>query len=235
MYIQSMKSYFLTLFFLLPVYGSAQQSAALKFDFPDSTLILSKVICLGNNLTKQYVIENEMSLKPGDLITYKAVAYDVDRIYSLRLFTKVNVFVLPDSVNTATLIITVHERWYFYPYPLFGFKDRDFSKIYYGAGLIHNNFDGRNVRVNGQFALGYDPFVSLGYNDPLFYMKRRIFFSTQVYYTEQRNRSLVSIGSSTNFDERRWGGSLSIGKRYTNFTSITTTLEYLNLNVSDNK
>ncbi|MDD8019170.1 MAG: BamA/TamA family outer membrane protein, partial [Bacteroidota bacterium] len=42
-------------------------------------------------------------------------------------------------------------------------------------------------------------------------------------------------GSSTNFDERRWGGSLSIGKRYTNFTSITTTLEYLNLNVSDNK
>lgn len=196
---------------------------------------VGRITISGNELTKNYVIENEMALHVGDMITHEAVDYTRERIYNLRLFTKVTINVLPDSADRATLLVQVHERWYFYPFPVVGFKDRDFKKLYYGAGLIHNNVAGRNILMYGQFALGYDPFVSVGYVDPLFGFKHQIFFSTHVSYSEQRNKSLVSLQSGPNFDEKRLGADVSLGKRYSLFSTITMTLEYLNLLVSDNR
>jgi outer membrane protein assembly factor BamA len=213
---------------------SAQTDSSVS-SFPDSTYTVGRIIISGNAITKEYVIENEMTFHQGDLITHGEVEYSKQRIYSLRLFTKVSIDVLPDNDSSATILVQVSERWYFYPYPLVGFKDRDFSKLYYGAGVIHNNVGGRNVLLYGQFALGYDPFVSIGYADPLFESKHHIFFKTHAYYTEQRNKSLVSLQSGPNFDEERWGGDISVGKRFTLFSSLTTTLEYVNLHVSDNR
>ena len=101
-----------------------------QFAFPDSTYRVAQVIFAGNELTKGYIIEHEMALKHDSLITYQAVQYDINRIYSLRLFTKVDIQVVPDSADYATLVVTVSERWYLYPFPVLGIKDRDFSKIF---------------------------------------------------------------------------------------------------------
>ncbi|MFA6541179.1 MAG: BamA/TamA family outer membrane protein [Bacteroidota bacterium] len=228
------------IFLLILVYGirlsflSAQENAN-EFGFPDSTYRVSEIIVVGNETTKSYVIENEMSLAVGNTVTYDAVRYDRERIYNLRLFTKVDIDVVPTSADEASVIVRVNERWYFYPYPVVGLKDRSLNKIYYGAGLIHNNVGGRNVLLYGQFAAGYDPFISFGYVDPLFGFDHKIFFSMHLSFSEQRNRSLVSLKNGPNFDERRWGWDVSLGKRYSLFSTVTTTLEYLNLHVSDNR
>jgi outer membrane protein assembly factor BamA len=131
--------------------------------------------------------------------------------------------------------VEVAERWFFYPFPVLGIKDRDFSKYYYGLGLAHNNVAGSNVQLYGAFALGYDPFVSINYINPQIDVENRIFFSARAYYTEQRNRSLLSQSNAPNFDEQRSGGELTVGKRFSLFTLITMKTEFLNLRVSDNR
>lgn len=202
--------------------------------FPDSTYYLGNIIIVGNELTKDYIIEQEISLTKGSLITRQKVQYDINRVYSLRLFTKVNIEVVPEFGNIASIVVTVNERWFFYPFPVGGIKDRDLEKIYYGLGLAHNNVGGNNVQVYGAFALGYDPFVSINYTNPFIDYDNKIFLSLRAYYTEQRNRSLISLAGAQNFDEQRSGGNISTGKRFSLFTTVSLSAEFLNLHVSNN-
>ncbi|MCK9407827.1 MAG: BamA/TamA family outer membrane protein [Bacteroidetes bacterium] len=229
-----MNRYFFILMTVVPL-CSAQELSDPQFSFPDSTFRVGQIIYIGNELTKYYIIEQEMSLKPGALITHQDVQYDINRIYSLQLFTKVDIRVIPDTGDLATLSVQVAERWYFYPFPVLGIKDRDFSKYYFGLGLAHNNVAGNNVQLYGAFAIGYDPFVSINYINPQIDVQNRIFLSLRAYYTEQRNKSLVSLAGTPNFDEQRSGGEITVGKRFSLFTLITMKAEFLNLRVSDNR
>jgi outer membrane protein assembly factor BamA len=236
LYIYIMNTFrFITLFVLLSSLLQSQEVTVPKLTFPDSTYYVGNIIIVGNDLTKNYIIEQEISLTKGSLITHQKVQYDMNRVYSLRLFTKVIIDVVPDSGNLASLIVTVNERWYFYPFPVGGIKDRDFSKIYYGLGLAHNNVGGSNVQLYGAFAIGYDPFVSINYINPFIDYENKLSLSLRAYYTEQRNRSLISLAGAANFDERRSGGIVTIGKRFSLFTFISFSAEYLNLKVSNNR
>ena len=145
--------------FALRVYCVADtDSLSHRPDFPDSTLHVRSILCTGNEVTKEHIILKEMSLKEGVLLTHEALDYDINRIYSLQLFNKVDIIVVPaDSV--ADLIVMVNERWFFYPYPIAGLKDHSWSKLYYGLGVAHTNVGGINVQMYGQGVIGYDPFA----------------------------------------------------------------------------
>ncbi|HTR80351.1 MAG TPA: POTRA domain-containing protein [Bacteroidota bacterium] len=229
----------LAIFFLL---FSAAMSPALAQDttdtapipYRDSTLRVTNILIAGNELTKDFIIEREMTLKVGSLVTHDAVAYDINRIYSLQLFNKVDIQVIPDS-DKATLIVLVSERWYFYPFPILGFKDHTWQHVYYGAGVVHTNFRGRKELVSIQTALGYDPFASVQYVNPVLDRAHNLFFSTKLLYSVQRNKSLVSLSNGPNFDERTYDGQVTLGKRFSIFSTTTATVEYTHLNVSDNR
>jgi outer membrane protein assembly factor BamA len=179
-------------------------------------------------------MEREMSLKVGSLLTQDALAYDINRIYSLQLFSKVDIKVIPDSA-TATLLVLVSERWYFYPFPIAGIKDHTWSHIYYGAGVVHTNFRGRKELVNVQLALGYDPHASVQYVNPLVDPEHNVYFSTRFSYSLQKNKSLLSLLTGPNFEEEYMGAEVTIGKRFSLFSTAATTLEYTHLSVSDNQ
>ncbi len=225
---------YLSIILSLVSFVFSQEVTIPKFNWPDSVYRVSQIYYIGNEVTQVHIIEEEMSLKTGDLVTHESVQFDINRIYSLRLFTKVDIQVIPDSSETATLSVIVTERWYFYPFPVLGLKDRDFAKIYYGLGLAHNNVAGNNVQMYGAFGLGYDPFISFNYVNPRIDAENKLFFSFRSYYTEQRNRSLISLAGAPNFDENRSGIEMSLGKRYSLFTTLSMKLEYLNLSVSNN-
>ncbi|HTX17360.1 MAG TPA: POTRA domain-containing protein [Bacteroidota bacterium] len=203
-------------------------------EYPDSTLRVSNIIFVGNELTKDFIIEREMSLKPGSLLTKDAVAYDIDRIYSLQLFNKVDIQVVPDS-TTATLIVLVSERWYFFPYPIFGIRDHTWAHLYYGAGVVHTNFRGRREFISLQGALGYNPYISLQYTNPVVDQENNLYFSTRVSYSLIRNQSLVSLMNGPNFDQKLEDGQVTLGKRFSLFTTATATLEYTRLSVTNNQ
>lgn len=180
---------------------------------PDSLFTVHDVVIVGNEKTKPYVLSREMTLKEGDAITAEAVEYDKKRIYSLGLFTRVEIGYIPLQPPAARLVILVSERWYLYPFPLIGIKDRDWSKLYFGGGVTHQNFRGRNEKLYVALTVGYDPTVIFLYRNPLIDAENNYFLNAGFRWNVIRNRSLLAIGTGQNFDERHLSLSLDIGKR----------------------
>ena len=102
-------------------------------DVPDSLWSVDSIIVTGNFHTKSFVIVREMTLRPGLPITRRRLEYDQNRIYSLRLFNEVRMAVVPSAQGFAHVVVEVSERWYIFPYPIFGIRDRDWSRIFFGA------------------------------------------------------------------------------------------------------
>lgn len=180
--------------------------------------VIDTVIVSGNEKTKAYVILDEMSMKPGGRVTQEAIEYDRNRIYSLGLFTSVEI--LYDSLGTTRfLYVEVKERWYLIPVPILGFRDGDPHKPFYGGGLLHTNFRGRNQKLYGSVILGFDPALSLSFVDPLFDRERNLSFGTSLSIGTVRNRSLIESALTGDFDERHFDVNFSVGKRFTLFES----------------
>jgi outer membrane protein assembly factor BamA len=226
-------------FFLCAAYLCAAPAVLHASDaeeaYPDSTLRVSEIVFSGNDVTKEYVVEREMSLKPGAVITHDAVQYDIERIYSLQLFTKVNITVLPADSASARLLVTLNERWYFYPFPVVGLKDNNWHDIYYGLGVAHNNVGGRAVQAAIQCVFGYDPFIAVSFYNPAVSSDNSLFLSSRFSYSIQKNKSLVSQAGGVNFDEYRSDADVGLGRRISRFSAVSVDVEYFRLTVSDNK
>lgn len=173
---------------------------------------VDSVVISGNSRTHDYVIRNEMSITAGHQFTPEMIEFDRSRIYSLGLFTSVELF-LDTLAGRSIMRVLVDERWFVFPVPLFGFRDGDVKRSYYGAGLYHNNFQGKNQKLFGSVVFGADPSAQISFTDPLIDRESRISFGTQVAFSRKRNRSEVEAAVTGDFDELHYGGSVSVGKR----------------------
>jgi outer membrane protein assembly factor BamA len=187
----------------------------------DSAIIVRDIQIRGNITTETHVILREMSLKIGDTLTQQAKDLDRNNIYNLRLFNKVDVV---DSVyqNQATVIVTVSERWYFIPFPVFGMKYRDLSKLYYGAGMMHQNFRGRNEKLFTLIYFGYDQLFMVNYQNPKVTDDDDIFIVTALTLQKLHNLSSNS--------EEYMNSNLflrgTIGKRFGMYQTLSSTYGY---------
>jgi len=181
---------------------------------PDSAFVIDEIVVVGNEKTKEYVLLREMTLKQGDYITAEAMENDKKRIYNLGLFTRVEIGYIPTVPPRANLLILVNERWFIYPFPVGGIKDRDWKKLYFGAGIMHQNFRGRNEKLYAVFTLGYDPTVIFSYRNPLIDEENDFFLGTSLAWRVIRNRSLLAIGGGNDFDERHISIGVDFGKRF---------------------
>ena len=174
--------------------------------------VIDTVLVVGNEKTEAYVILDEMTLRRGSPVSPALLAYDRDRIYSLGLFTSVDLQF--DSVNVPrTLFVIVRERWHIIPHVIIGFRDGDPKKIYYGAGFLHNNLRGRNQKLYLSLAFGYDPAFALSYLDPLFDHEHRLSLGFSLSYSRIRSRSVTSPAAG-NFDENHYDAFATLGKRF---------------------
>jgi len=140
--------------------------------FTDSTsnkmLYVDRVLIIGNKVTKQRIIERELSLKPGDSIRanilQSTLLWDKNKLYNLRLFNTASVRALDMGNDHIDLLVEVTERWYIFPLPIFELSDRNFNewwnnynhdltRINYGLRIYKYNFRGRNesLRLTAQF------------------------------------------------------------------------------------
>ncbi len=202
-------------------------------DFPDSVFVVDTVTITGNAHTKDFVILREMSLHPGALITRDLLEYDKNRIYSLGLFTEVVLKVMPTTSGKATIDVDVRERWYIYPYPIFGIKDRDWSKLFYGAGLAHLNFRGRDEKLFATFVFGYDPMVALSYRNPFLSEEGTYYLEGHLSYSTEQNQSILAEEDTANFDERHFSVSTTIGRRFGIHHNVWAQLGYDIISVPD--
>jgi outer membrane protein assembly factor BamA len=198
----------------------------------DPTILVSDIVVIGNRVTLKSVILREMNHRVGVPLKPELLPYDRDRIYSLGLFNRVEIYHHIQDLE-ATIYVNVHERWYIFPVPVFGMRDRDWNKLYYGLGVVHNNFRGRNEKLWGGFALGYDPWVSLAYSNPAILGREDIYIDVQLLYSKTQNKSIISQGEENNFDENRYGTDFNFGKRLSLYSSITVMTGFRAVHLSE--
>jgi len=186
----------------------------------ESPLTVGEVLINGNEKTRAFVILREMSLRPGEEITREKLDYDRERIYSLRLFNRVQVRAAPAGSGKANIMVEVNERWYIFPFPILGIRDRDWGKVFYGAGVAHNNFRGRNEKLFASVVLGYDPAISLFYRNSFLGDEGTWFMDAKTAYSRVRNRSPQVEALLGGYEERHFSFLSNIGRRLGRHHSI---------------
>jgi outer membrane protein assembly factor BamA len=192
--------------------------------------IIDTIIIAGNETTKDYVILDEMTLKPGARATVEAVEFDRNRIYSLGLFTNVEIYC--DSLpGQRFLLVDVSERWYLIPVPVFGFTDGDPKRPYYGGGVLHYNFGGRNQKLFASIVFGDNPSLALRFSDPLISREHNLYFSGSLSYSRTRNRSKIAAAVAGDFDEFHYDINSTLGKRFSLYETAGINIGYRMVNV----
>ncbi len=194
--------------------------------------IIDTVVVIGNEKTKEFVITREMTLKAGMDATPDLVEFDRGRIYSTGLFTRVDVTVVPVGGRNL-LIVDVNERWYIIPLPIFGFREGDPKKPFYGAGLLHNNFRGLNQKLFGSIVLGYNPSLALSFSDPWIDRENDLYFSGAFSFSRIKNKSNIAIANTSNFDELHYEINGVLGKRFNIYENVGVQLGYQIVSVTD--
>jgi outer membrane protein assembly factor BamA len=194
----------------------------------DSIIIVNDIQIYGNRTTKDYVIRREMAMKIGDTLTQAAIELDRNNVYNLLLFNKVDIDYSVQQ-NQATVFVIVSERWYFIPYPIVGMKYRDPQKLYYGVGVAHVNFRGRNEKVFANMGFGYDRWLSLNYKNPKVTDDDDIFINTAL--TLQKVHSLSNVNGE--YENSNLFLSGTFGKRFGMYQMLSGTLGYEVWQVTD--
>jgi outer membrane protein assembly factor BamA len=224
-------------------------------DTTESTsLKVNRVLIIGNKITRNRIIERELSLKPGDTVSVTRLSeillLDKNKVYNLRLFNTVNIRSLQLDSTTIDLLVEVSERWYTFPSPIFELSDRnfnewwqnyghDFKRVNYGLRLVQRNFRGRNetVRLNAQF--GYLRRFSLLYSIPNLDEKQKHGLSFGFDYGEPKNLAYYTSDHKLDFLELRetlkksMGGNITYSYRRSFYESHSLQLEYRNSEVAD--
>lgn len=175
---------------------------------------VDSIIIIGNKITEPEIILRELTFKAGETVTKENLDYNEDRIYSLGIFTRVDLLIsLNDNFNK--LIIYLEESWYIYPIPFAELKDKDWDKISYGIDLIIKNFRGRNEILRGRAAFGFDPSFHVEYYNPLLISSENIFFKINLFYLHSQNKSRIAeLLHGKSFEQKFINGSITLGKRF---------------------
>jgi outer membrane protein assembly factor BamA len=194
----------------------------------DTTLspIVAKIVIEGNRRTKTRVILHEMRTQVGDTIDVETLQADQKRILNLGLFNRVEIDPVPEPEGIV-IVVSVTERLYLFPYPIFFINERDWGKISFGAGVVHSNFRGRNEQLMISGWAGYNPAFQVYYTNPWLFGPSHLLTSVVFSAQRVRNRSFLLLDRTV--DEKRIGGSWGIGRRFGLFTYLSLNFSYSEL------
>lgn len=164
------------LFTLLSFTVSAQNAAVPSF-------LIDSVKLEGNKITRDNIIFRELEFTVGN-------TYEISKLDSLIIKSRQNLmnrslfnFVTITPFfhgNKCTITVSVIERWYIWPIPIFSFADpnfnvwwqtKDFNRLNYGLNLKIENFRGRMENLYFTFQGGYDRILSVRWIIP--YLTRK--------------------------------------------------------------
>lgn len=211
-------------------------------DKDTNKIFINRIIIFGNDVTKDEVIRREMETKENSFLDLEVFREDIERIYNLGLFNKIDVMPLPIGEGKFNLAITVEETFYLVPVPVFNIKESDFSKIQVGANILWRNFAGMNQTLGLGFALGYEPFVSLYYYNPWLGKKSHFITSFSLNYNKTVNKSITNANNTVEIQEKsdiakydnlNFNIGFTLGKYFSKYFSVSASLGYNSLSVSD--
>lgn len=223
-----MKKLIVTYLFFASIFTVAQDTTKLT-QHMDELLQIDSIKIIGNEKTKDFVILRELTISPGDSVDSEILKFNRERIFSLGIFTRVDLSTTQKS-NLNYLIITVEESWYIFPVPFINIPEKTFTRVSYGINLFWVNFRGRDETIKSTLSFGYDPFFSLAYENPLIISSADISFMMGGLYSTPINKSpTADLIHGSSFDYITSYGQITFGKRLnlTNEIFITGGFNYM--------
>ncbi len=193
--------------------------------------VVSEILFNGNKVTREETMLREMVLKPGDVYSDSLRRVCEKRIYNLQLFNHVEIIPIPDH-NHVALWVNVTERVFFYPIPIVRLEDRDWNKISYGLGVVHNNIRGLNEFIVAELVFGNRPGYAFQYFNPWIGREQRYTFGMLV-----QSYSLRSYYSLLNpvddFNEQHFRTQVSFGRYWGRYFSLSASVAYEKVTTDD--
>ncbi|HNX75028.1 MAG TPA: BamA/TamA family outer membrane protein [Candidatus Rifleibacterium sp.] len=173
--------------------------------------ILSEIRIEGLKKTREKVVRRELTVKPGEIYDNKKIVRDLQRLYNLGFFEEVRRDHLPGKTpEEVVLVIHVVEQKTGRAGVGAGYSS--LNGLVGFVNLSQNNFQGDGKRVYMKTEFGGIQNYELGYFDPWLNNKPQS-FGIDLYNTKY-TRDLYSAGNTlTEYDERRKGGAITLGRR----------------------
>lgn len=225
------------------VYSTGEESGV-----TDTTRIytITDIIIEGNKKTKDKILLRELPFALDQrypLHVLIAKFRDArQQLLNTTLFESVNVALKTTEGESATVLVTVKERWYFFPEPVVDVVDEslqewsktmDFNRINYGIKLKHKNISGLNDKLHINLINGYTKGAGLRYEGlPLDY---NLNWSAAFSFSSGKNRDIsyntidnkqVAFNGGSNFVYSYTHTSASVSYRPAIKTRHTMGLSY---------
>ncbi len=189
-----------------------------------SYFVIDNIDLIGNKKTHPDIIYRELLFAKNDTVSLKQLSAAQKRVLNTGLFTRVRFDIIGEP-SISHLLITVFERWYIYPIPLFYLNERSWDKISYGFQLLYYNFLGRDILLNFSAAFGYNPEFKIAYYNPWFFGDMKLFTNFMIFKGDVKAKSL----QLDRLTFQRKGIDWLIGKRFGHFTYLGLTLNYIEI------
>lgn len=180
----------------------------------DSTtyVIVNEIKIIGNKTTKEHIIIRELPFQLGDTILISEMTQTFERahsnIFNTSLFNFITIEPVYFNDTYISVYITVEERWYWWPLPLFDIQEtnfntwwqtRNFDRANYGIFVVKENFRGRKERVGFKVQAGYTEQVGFSYSVPYLNQKQTQGLSLSFSYSRNREVNYSTLDNKRLF------------------------------------
>ena len=167
-------------------------------------VIIDSIIIKGNKRTKEKIILRELSFQIKDTVSLNELEAIIERsrqnVINTSLFNRVDIESGNRINEKVHIYITVKERWYTFPFPVFEFADRnfnvwwveykrDFSRTNYGIRFYQENCRGRNEKLMVVTQFGFTQKYELEYTIP--FINKRMRNGLKLSMSYQRNKQIA--------------------------------------------
>ncbi|MEM6525068.1 MAG: BamA/TamA family outer membrane protein [Bacteroidota bacterium] len=225
------------------------ERVTIQSDSTNRKVLVDNIFIIGNKVTKPKIIMREIDVEIGQIYTYDVLTEllktDKNKIQNLRLFNSVEISILDLSYEKVDIVVSVKERWYTFPSPIFDLADRNFndwlqnrdgslSRTNFGVRLNRNNFRGRNEQLRLTLQFGFTRKFNLVYKIPYIDKNQRHGLSFVFDYSENDDVAFQTedhIQSFYNADEvlrteQTYGIGYSFRNSFYTFHNITFSFNY---------
>lgn len=224
-----------TLFLLTPVFAFQSDTlSANNVAIASDSFYIKDVLIECHEKTIDRIILRELAFKKGSKIAKIKVdsllQREANKIFNTGLFVLAEVFPIMEKGDTINLLVSVVEKWYLYPVPIFEIADRnfnewwqqrnrDFSRVNFGIRFTKENFRGRNETLKVLLQFGFVERYGFEYKLPYIDKAQTTGLVFKIDYVQNRNlayktenNKLAFLKSENVMRERFWT-SLGFFKR----------------------
>lgn len=208
------------------------------------TIFIKEILIIGNKKTKSSIILRELPFSRNESV------YNLDSVLvrckenlmNIGLFNFVDINYIKENPTTALIYISVSERWYLWPMPVFELADRNFNewaqkkdlnRTNYGLYIRQDNFRGRDEIIQLQMIYGYTHKLGLSYTIPYLNRKQNIGLTVGLSATQNHEISYDVVGDKLQFYKNEdlyvrkdFSTYVRINKRKGFYNYFLTGLEY---------